>query len=67
MTATQGYTISPRERLINDIKREIDIMTMVDLAALHDRAISLNSARVEHDYLLQQRYPLTPEATDHAE
>ena len=68
MTASNAEYISPRDKAISDILREMRGMSMPDLASLLDHAKRLNAIRVEHDHLLQQHYPLTPEATEnHAE
>jgi hypothetical protein len=64
MTATEGYTISPRDRIVRDIQREMHIMAMSDLASLYDHAVNLNARRLEAQY--QDQHSIT-EDTHHAE
>jgi hypothetical protein len=59
--------VTPRDRAIAEILKELRTMAMPDLACLRAQAQALNRARLQQEADLAARYPLVWESPDHGE
>ena len=68
MNTGHAEYITPKDRAMSEILKEMRSMSLPDLAYLRDQAQLLNKTRQEQEAALKARYPLTTtEADDHGE
>lgn len=60
------HYVNPRDRVMSEVLREMQSLSLPDLVTLRDNAQHLNRARLEQEARMRQVYPLYHD-TSHAE